>query len=54
MSGAIPPLLQYASMTWCLVKRRDSFTFTINIVMFSKIKLKVMMLRYSNYLKQIK
>jgi hypothetical protein len=27
MSGAIPPLLQYAFMAWCLVKRRDNFTF---------------------------
>jgi len=23
MSGAIPPLPQYAFMTWCLVKHRD-------------------------------
>jgi len=28
MSGAIPPLLQYAFMAWCLVKHRDNFTFT--------------------------
>jgi hypothetical protein len=29
MSGAIPPLLQYASMAWCSVKKhRDKFTFT--------------------------
>jgi hypothetical protein len=28
MSGATPPLSQYASMAWCLVKHRDNFTFT--------------------------
>jgi hypothetical protein len=28
MSGAIPPLPQYAFMAWCLVKHRDNFTFT--------------------------
>jgi hypothetical protein len=28
MKGAIPPLLQYAFMAWCLVKHRDNFTFT--------------------------
>jgi hypothetical protein len=28
MSGAIPPLSQYAFMVWCLVKHRDNFTFT--------------------------
>jgi hypothetical protein len=27
MSGAIPPLLQYVFMAWCLVKHRDNFTF---------------------------
>jgi hypothetical protein len=27
MSGAIPPLLQYAFTAWCLFKHRD-FTFT--------------------------
>jgi hypothetical protein len=26
MSGAIPPLPQYAFMAWCLVKHRDDFT----------------------------
>jgi hypothetical protein len=26
MSGAIPPLPQYAFMAWCLVKHRDNFT----------------------------
>jgi hypothetical protein len=25
MSGAIPPLPQYAFMAWCLVKHRDNF-----------------------------
>jgi hypothetical protein len=28
MRGAIPPLPQYVFMAWCLVKHRDSFTFT--------------------------
>jgi len=27
MSEAIPPVPQYAFMAWCLVKRRDNFTF---------------------------
>jgi hypothetical protein len=27
MLGAVPPLLQYVSMAWCLVKYRDNFTF---------------------------
>jgi hypothetical protein len=27
MRGAIPPLLQYVFMAWCLVKDRDKFTF---------------------------
>jgi len=30
MYGAIPPLLQYTFMAWCLVKHRD-FTFTLPI-----------------------
>jgi len=30
MSGAIPPLPQYAFMAWCLVKAQDNFTFTFN------------------------
>jgi len=30
MSGAMPPLPQYVFMVWCLVKRRDNFTFTLN------------------------
>jgi hypothetical protein len=29
MSGAIPPIPQYAFMAWCLVKHRDNFTFTL-------------------------
>jgi len=28
MSGAIPPLPQYAFIAWYLVKHRDNFTFT--------------------------
>jgi hypothetical protein len=31
MCGAIPLLPQYASMPWCLVKRRDNFTFTFHL-----------------------
>jgi hypothetical protein len=27
MRGAIPPLLKYVFMAWCLVKHRDNFTF---------------------------
>jgi hypothetical protein len=27
MRGAIPPLLLYVFMAWCLVKLRDNFTF---------------------------
>jgi len=29
MRGAIPPRPQYVSMAWCLVKQRESFTFTL-------------------------
>jgi hypothetical protein len=29
MRGAIPPLLQYVFMAWCLVKHRDNFNFTL-------------------------
>jgi hypothetical protein len=32
MRGAIPPLPQYVSMAWCLVKHRDNFTFTFTSV----------------------
>jgi hypothetical protein len=28
MRRAIPPLPQYALISWCLVKHRDNFTFT--------------------------
>jgi hypothetical protein len=31
MHGATPPLPQYVFMAWCLVKRRDNFTFNIEI-----------------------
>jgi hypothetical protein len=30
MCGAIPPLLQYVFMAWCLVKQRDNFTIIVN------------------------
>jgi hypothetical protein len=29
MRGAIPPLLQYVFMAWCLIKHRDIFTFIL-------------------------
>jgi len=28
MRRAIPPLLQYVFMAWCLVRHKDIFTFT--------------------------
>jgi hypothetical protein len=31
MRGAIPPLLQYVFMAWCLVKHRDSFTLPLTV-----------------------
>jgi hypothetical protein len=33
MSGAIPPLPQYAFMAWCSVKKkhRDNFTFYLSM-----------------------
>jgi hypothetical protein len=31
MHGAISPLPQYVFMAWCLVKRRDNFTFTFTL-----------------------
>jgi hypothetical protein len=30
MSGAVPPLPQYAFIASCLVKHRDNFTFNLN------------------------
>jgi hypothetical protein len=32
MRGAIPALLQYVFMVWCLVKHRDNFTFLPDII----------------------
>jgi hypothetical protein len=32
MSGAIPPLPQYAFMAWCLVKKKHRATFTLHVV----------------------
>jgi hypothetical protein len=32
MSGAIPPLLQYALMAWCSIKHRDNFTYIFSSV----------------------
>jgi len=29
---SLPPLPQYVFMAWCLVKHRDNFTFTFNVV----------------------
>jgi hypothetical protein len=34
MSGAIPPLPQYAFMSWCLVKYRDNFTFYLYLYLY--------------------
>jgi hypothetical protein len=34
MRRAIPPLLQYVFMAWCLVKHRDNFTFTLTFTHF--------------------
>jgi hypothetical protein len=31
MSGAIPPLSQYAFMAWCLVKTQGQFSFTLRL-----------------------
>jgi hypothetical protein len=31
MSGAMPPLLQYAFMAWCLVKAQEQLYLTLNI-----------------------
>jgi len=31
MHGAVPPLLQYVFMEWCLVKHRDNITFSFSI-----------------------
>jgi hypothetical protein len=36
MSGDVPPLPQYVFMAWCLVKRRDNFTFTFNRVSYNQ------------------
>jgi hypothetical protein len=33
MHIAIPPLPQYTFMAWCLVKHRDNFTFTLDIML---------------------
>jgi hypothetical protein len=33
MRGAIPPLLQYAFMAWCLVKHRNNFTFYLGFLL---------------------
>jgi hypothetical protein len=32
MSGAMPPLPQYAFMAWCLVKHSDNFTIKSKIM----------------------
>jgi hypothetical protein len=40
MSGAIPPLPQYAFMAWCSVKHRDNSTFTFTLPFTVKAKLK--------------
>jgi len=35
MRGAVLSLHQYAFMAWCLVKHRDSFTFTLSLYLFT-------------------
>jgi hypothetical protein len=37
MSGAIPPLPQYAFMAWCLVKHKDTFTFVCKFQLASTV-----------------
>jgi hypothetical protein len=32
MRGAVPPLLQYVFVAWCLIKHRDNFTFTFTVL----------------------
>jgi hypothetical protein len=35
--GATPPFPQYAFMAWCLVKRRDNFTFHLIFLIISSV-----------------
>jgi len=37
MRGAVPPLLPFLFMVWCLVKYRDSSGFTIFIYLFIRV-----------------
>jgi hypothetical protein len=32
MRAAIPPLLQYAFLAWCLVRHKDNFTFIFSFI----------------------
>jgi hypothetical protein len=34
MHAAVPPLLLYVFMVWCLVKHRDNFTFILILRQF--------------------
>jgi len=34
MCGAVPPILCYIFMAWCLVKHRDNFTFIVTVFRF--------------------
>jgi hypothetical protein len=41
MSGAIPPLLQYAFMAWCLVKAQGQIYLFLNLILDNKVEIKV-------------
>jgi hypothetical protein len=38
MSGAIPPLLQYAFMAWYLAKARENFTYYLLLLLPAAIR----------------
>jgi hypothetical protein len=38
MCGTIPPLLQYAFMAWCLVKKKHRDNFTFNFTFYCEAK----------------
>jgi hypothetical protein len=41
--GAIPAILQYIFMTWCLVKHRVNFTFIFYLVFYSCMGVKLLL-----------
>jgi hypothetical protein len=51
MLGPIPPLLQYAFMAWCSVKKpRDNFTITfIELMGFILVAMKYCVTLYNNF-----